>query len=702
MIHSGPKFIAPDLSDDENGGQSYSVQSFLVSPEELTLLKPSQSWTSASQMSQSMNGDSAIDLKFLRQLSEAGLSTGHHLSAMNVMINGSRRNSQAIQNICESLNCTEAAQTTLLETLFERIKEMIHDVSQKTNTKILSALSHSTSFRSNDINKIFSQQNGNTMNYSTEDNCYVESHIIDIMSSTVIECMVLWAKQTNMSNALNISNESQNKNETSAEIQDSILERIIGEILSEKINKHTEQMGQLDGSDVNGGNNITFLNAIERILTSPLSLQQFEKSVDSLADQTIQGGKMNLIEAFINNNRIETDAEILKTLNAILGNEHEDELIDAIEELYDSEPNLMQIIVNELQNGTAQRQQLQLQQQLNNNNDNNYNDNNDRKTSAVETIKTAIVSAVQRKANNDINQIIASLDENKIADATDEQINVYLMDTVALARALGLMNCAQNIINSVHSRNDIADHLKQDEQAYELLQRVIVMHKLAKRDENQKSALQLLRRDPYSARDDPTLRKLWRIGGLCTLRSDQKAQLTDSHEVPLTLLYSGNQLAIEDFLMRRGTKSRGAFLICKDGYQAVVPRESSRDVLIGKCAYTMLDENGIRHFEPLHVFSALKLKNVQMFAHRFTSYSGESANKNDMSLDIDVESILTMSTSPQITSSSLSNNDYYHASELRNKSTIYWPRRDCYLDLYAKRRNIFAGNQVNYRRSFYL
>lgn len=659
----------------------------MVSPEELTLLKPAQPWTTASQMHKSLDSDQTIDSNLLRQLSEAGLSIGQQIFDLN-----GHPTSLAVQKFAETLNCDSPKQTALLETLFEQIKTMIHFVHEKSDPDILSTLGQS----SDNTTILPNKSNDSQINHSTDN---IQSHIIDIMSSTVIDCVVLWAKHLSDTELVkNVINKTEIVNgfgDKQPEIDnDTTLYNIISRVLVKKLN-------QFDERKSNDGNN-EILNAIEMMITSPITLQQFENTVNSLAEQIIQGGKEYLIEALINN-RIETNADILHSLCTILQPIHEEnELIMAIQELYESEPKLMQTIITELQN--------------------NFSNGLDKSTTetstaatVIETLKKAIVLAVQQTANDDINQILAKFDENTQEnhlqnDSSSEKLNIYLMDTISLAKALGLTNCAQHLMNSMNSHNDVGERLKQDENVIELLQRVIVMHKLAQNDNDRQQSLQLLRTDPYTARNDKILRNLWRSSGLCTIRSDQKSKLTDSRDVPLTLIYSGNQLAIEDFLMRRETKSRGAFLICKDGFQAVVPRESSHDVLIGKCAYTMLDENGIRHFEPLHVFSALKLKNIQMFAHRFQAYSCDddvdklNANKK-LNSDIDVDSILTMSSTPQTTSSNSINNDYY--SDMAAYRTKYLPKRD-YYDSYAKRKNIFrpnvyiAGNQVNYRRSFYL
>lgn len=681
------------------------------------------------------------------------------------------QNIQIVQKFAENLQCTEPKQTALLETLFERIKTMIDFVYEKSDPEIISTLGQSFNLNKNEMhinhrNGIKRPLNGcdtqngalNKINEMVNgDN--IESHIIEIMSSTVIDCVMLWAKQTENSHLSKIINDTKHQTPTevdaasttaatvtvtatdttvvpatettrafSQELSESSLYELISQVLAHKLNQYTNgTMAECTNTDTimdsSSCNTIAILTAIEKMLTSPLTLQQFENAVQSLADRTIQMDNVNIIEAIINN-RIGDETLVVEQLSKILleSEQHDEELIAAIHELYCCEPKLIQTIVNEIKNGgaigkvvTDTDTDLDTDVDVDVDTDLDHVIEQDiRKAEnvvAVAQLKKAIISAVQQTTNDDVNRIITAFEETTHIDEIDETLKLYLLDTISMAKALGLTNCAQNLINAMDSgHQSLSVQLKCDQNTIELLQRVIVMHKLSTNDENRRKSLELLRLDPYTARNDTSLRKLWRSSGACTLSPNKKTKLTDSNQVPLTLIYSGNQLAIEDFLMHREHKSRGAFLICKDGFQAVVPRESSRDVLIGKCAYTMLDENGIRHFEPLHVFSALKLKNVQMFAHRFTSYSRDDdnpkdaknglakSNKTSDNLDTDADSILTMSSTPPHTTTSSLSNDYY-SSDGRYKLPTYVPKRKLTTirpELY------FTGKQVNYRRSFYL
>ena len=39
-----------------------------------------------------------------------------------------------------------------------------------------------------------------------------------------------------------------------------------------------------------------------------------------------------------------------------------------------------------------------------------------------------------------------------------------------------------------------------------------------------------------------------------------------------------------------------ALIILKEGYQAIIPREASRSILLGEASYTLIDDNGIEFF----------------------------------------------------------------------------------------------------------
>lgn len=242
---------------------------------------------------------------------------------------------------------------------------------------------------------------------------------------------------------------------------------------------------------------------------------------------------------------------------------------------------------------------------------------------ATEIIQKSVISAVKETTDNDLKQMLSS--DNEI------DFKNMLKQAVCLSKALGLTNVTSILCSVLNDKKNLKILLN-DQSALQLINRLNVINKLSANDEELKECLTKLQNDPYSSRADSNIRELVRKSGILTITPDE---LESSTQVPLSILQSENQLAMEDFLVRCRTKSRGAFLIVKRGYQAVVPRELSHDVLTGKVPYTLLDEDGIRHFEPLHVFSALKLSTPR--SHRFTMYSSDVD-------DIEIETTSTCSS----------------------------------------------------------
>lgn len=602
-----------------------------MTPEELTLLKPTHTWTTSPHS----KGELSIDAKMLRQLSEAGMTIGRQIetSAVDIVLQ-STKDAQTVRKFAEKYAINDKEQTQILENLFVKIKTMVNVILQKTENGIVSPQAN-LSHEQNGHNSSNNGFNGNTLNHNDTD---LKTHLIDILSSTIMDC-VLSAKNTCVSKIKQHHNLS--------------IYEIISQALAEKLCFYFDEAATADRC------NTINVNVIEKMLASPVALQQLEQTVNHLVEQTIKISKVDLIKSTISK-QIYNDSEILNNICIVLQDENEDDMIEAVRELFECDPKILYRIVANVKNDV---------------------DKLTDDVCTVELLKKCVITAVKQSANNEIVSMSGS--------QCNETLNKYLMETIALAKALGLTDVAQNLINLIHSNVEIVRKLEQDENVMDLIERVVVMYKLSKNNPDRIKALQMLKSDPYGARKDPKIRELLRRSGICTIRPIDKSKLTDSNEVPISLFCSDNQLAMEDFLMRRQTKSRGAFLIVKEGLQAVVPRELSRDVLTGKCAYTVLDENGIRHFEPLHVFSALKL-NFPSSSHRFSMYSCDVMNGDN---NENVPITKTMSSADLMNGLSLIS-DNRIKTKLATEHTDFFNKR--------RLRSLCAsGRQVNKRHSYY-
>lgn len=591
------------------------MQSFLVSPEELTLLKPTHTWTTISNS----NGELSIDAQMLRQLSEAGMTIGRQIETSAVeFVLQSTKDMQTVKKLAEKLHlANENANVEMLEKLFAAVKQMVADVQQKTENGVLLQNELQMKLANGHANGIAHQSSNGAVNggvkYPTSkrndrhksamngsDNGLTLHDLVNVLSTAVLQCVA-----TSMTPTASQHSGGDEHNKSMYELISQVLETHLA-----TTTHHTEK----SHDQLNGGHSPSpMLAAMAELLASPQALQALETHVNQIADEIIQISKVNLIKSTVSKN-IYNDAEIVKNLCIAL--DHEEDMIETIRTLSENEPKLLYRIVTNLKN--------------------DLNELHDDATT-VAALKRSVIAAVKESAANEMNHLLTEATATPNGREHNE-LNVLLIETAAMAQALGLNDINASII-AVLGRTESVKVLLRDESVMDMVQRVVVMKKMAKKDPELKQSLLTLHTNPFAARKDPNIRMLLRRSGVCTIDPQNKINIADSHEVPISLFCSDNQLAMEDFLMRHETKARGAFLIVKEGLQAVVPRESSRDVLTGKCAYTVLDEHGIRHFEPLHVFSALKM-HVPSMAHRFSIYSCDWASE-----DAEAKSVLSTSGS---------------------------------------------------------
>lgn len=605
----GPRFVAPDLSDIE-GEQQFSVQSFLVTPEELTLLKPSHTWTKSAES----KGELSIDSKMLRQLSEAGMTIGRQIetSAVDFVLQ-STLDKETVRKLGEKLNIS-VNESGALEKLFEIIKNVAAVTTEKSQNSALSG----------------GMVNGHAK-YKSEicfNNNYKEGetmHLVDAVASTIL--------------AVITSHELWSKNK--AKQNNSSLYELISQELESKLGHCTNMLLHVDAM-------------------SESMIRLTEKKVNDVMRE------MNLI------NKIET-------LKSLLSSDNVDEvaIIENVAQALHSDPDMVHSIK------ILSQRYPQIITNIRKHLDVANCETSKGESELVKAVERAVIDAVRESSDNIIFDLFAN-----------DQQDVLLNKTLALSKALGKTDITIILTDALKDPKK-GRFVLENASSMELMQRVLIMEELSKHNPESKSSFDELMKDPWSARTNSQVRELMRKSAAVTIVPIDQPELTSSNQFPTAYLHSDNQLAVEDYLLRQ-TKSRGAFLIVKDGIQAVIPRELSRDVLTGKCSYTVLDENGIWHFEPLHVFSALKL-NTPSMAHRFSIYSCDVANGDDL----EIESMLTstcstLSTDIRLTSTT-NNNVVAVKKNVENNTDN--------TDIYKKRRMIeqyVKQHKVNFIFNFSL
>nr|XP_018906231.1 PREDICTED: muscle M-line assembly protein unc-89 isoform X4 [Bemisia tabaci] len=226
---------------------------------------------------------------------------------------------------------------------------------------------------------------------------------------------------------------------------------------------------------------------------------------------------------------------------------------------------------------------------------------------ASDILQKAIIDSVRESSIATVNEVLHSDDRNEFKQ--------LILQAVGLARALGMTPVVDVLIDVITDQKS-AEVLSEDPVTIEILRRLTIMKQLAEERPTFGTALKQLQSDPELARTDPRLRQLVRESAALMIIPEESV-LHSSSDIPTALFHPSNSLAMEDFLARQ--KHRDPLLIIKHGLQAVVPREVAHSVLTGQVPYTVLDEKGISHFEPMHVLSALRLP--KHATHWFSMYA---------------------------------------------------------------------------------
>lgn len=565
QTEEGPCFVASDLIDTPEGELEFSVQGFEVTPEELRLLRPQHLHYNPRFRHR---GETSIDAKMLRELSEAGLSVGRkvatNLPTVDVDVDPkSVALEQALAVVTTKLGLQGGTAVKLAQVISTIVQLARNIVLQQQQQQ-----------QNSDTTNAITLTNGNRSPVETEDERTNNGNNIESLRG-IIKAAISAA-------ALTISDDQQlilDNNSPRDFVYSSISESF--SILLRQNNRDVDQS----------------VDEILKILLVPQNRSFLCQNVLSELLST-KNSKVGILKSTVSSNQpLQKDAVlVIDKLSMILEEEHGTDLIgSAFRTVSKNDPELVSLVLENVSRHVADVAT---------------------EKEAAETVYKAIVQAVRESSEIRV---------KKLLNAEGPNVREMLLQAVGLARALGMSDTANSLL-SVISDERSTRALANDRVTMDVLRRLAIMRKLAEERPPFMNALGQLCSDPELARTDPRLRTLVRESAALMIVPEE-APLLSSADVPTALLCADNSLAMEEFLLRRSHKRSAIFMILKQGMQAVVPREASRSVLTGEVAYTVLDEDGIHHFEPLHVFSALKLNRPATY--RFSMYCCPVAKEVD-------------------------------------------------------------------------
>ncbi|XP_050589406.1 obscurin-like isoform X4 [Bombus affinis] len=576
QTEEGPRFVAPDLTDTPEGEVEFSVQGFEVTPEELKLLRPQNLHYNAHVQHQ---GETSIDARMLRQLSEAGLSVGRKvatdLPAVDVDVDPKAVALEQALVMAEKLGLhgiTAVKMAQIVSTVAQLAKNIaIQQEQQLEENHIESKLMNDTNPPVINGNR---NDNGNGEGRENDEGGYWLKDAVKIAMTSAVLAIT--------------SQSMENGNDSKQDFVYSSISEAFNVLLRQR--------------------NISIEESVEEILQILLVPQNRSNLCQSALLELLESknNKVDILKSTVGSQSLKEDV-VLDRLSMVLEEEHGTDLVGpAFRTVSKNDPELVSRVLRKVSEEVST---IVTEKE------------------AAETVHKAIVQAVRESSEIHVQELLNDEGEN---------VREMLLQAVGLARALGMSNIASSLL-TVISDEKSTRALASDRVTLDVLKRLTVMRKLAEERPPFMNALTQLCSDPELARTDPRLRTLVRESAALMIVPEE-GPLQSSADVPSVLLQSDNSLAMEEFLLRRNHKPSSIFMILKQGIQAVVPREASRSVLTGEVAYTVLDEDGIHYFEPLHVFSALQL--TRPTAHRFSMYCCPVAKEED----VDVEMMSTYGT----------------------------------------------------------
>ncbi|KAJ8674084.1 hypothetical protein QAD02_005346, partial [Eretmocerus hayati] len=573
----GLKFVAPDLIDTNEGEVEFSVQGFEVLPEELRLLRPQHLLYNSSLRSYS---EASIDTEMLKQLSDAGLSIGKKTNAqiptVDIDVDPKAVDFDHAIGIAEKLGMKgEAAvkMAQVMSTIASLAEKIVHQQLQSVSREGYAYHNGHTSLVNGKLETLM------TVN---DQEAGGEDWTQDALKSTLATAIMALMDEK-------MFDEDNNNNHDDDMIdhngQENISRMPNGKSTRDIVFSTIGEALQV----ISNYNTVSLENSVEELLKMLFIPQKrsmiCQSAVFEVLDESTN--KIDILKSTIMAHSLTSQA-VLDRLSQVLEEDHGNDIItSAFRGISQNDPEMITRVLEKVSREVACVET---------------------EKEAAETLHKAIIQAVREYSEARLEQLLCE-DRSEIKE--------LLLQAVGLAKALGMSSTASTLLSVISDEKSI-EALAQDKISSDILKRITVMKKLAEERPEFLNVLSELSYNSEKARHDPCLRTLVRESAALMIVPEE-VPLESSKDIPASLLNADNSLAMEDFMIRTGRKQSATFMILKHGLQAVVPREAARSVLTGEVAYTLLDERGVQHFEPLHVFSALRLSKPA--THRFSMYS---------------------------------------------------------------------------------
>ena len=240
---------------------------------------------------------------------------------------------------------------------------------------------------------------------------------------------------------------------------------------------------------------------------------------------------------------------------------------------------------------------------------------------AIDILHHSIAKVMNKYCQDEINEIVNMMELDRNCLGKDEGLAAMIEQAVGLATYMRQDSTAA-ALSQLLCDPDKLRAIKDDPVVIDVLKKLLCMRKLAEKDSEKRDKISKLQRFGSGDRNDVLLQELWDKTEALTKPPNDNNKLKKSKSMvkkSRSMIMSAKDIPMNAFLAMKtsgGEKSESwlqnflsesvvedipwecskALIILKEGFQAIIPREASRSILLGEASYTLIDDNGIEFF----------------------------------------------------------------------------------------------------------
>ena len=248
---------------------------------------------------------------------------------------------------------------------------------------------------------------------------------------------------------------------------------------------------------------------------------------------------------------------------------------------------------------------------------------------AIDLLHHAITKVINNKCQRKIDDVVHKVELDGLVFEKDQDIRSMLEQAIGLAKYMGKSGVVDSLFELLGDPIRL-EAIRDDPVIKDVLNKILVMQNLTEKAPQKRHKLEKLQRyhqdshdihaNGHDEDDDNSLAELIKIcdalirpphqGNLRKSKSmvkKSKSMIMTAKDIPMNafMAMKNDEKKDEKWLQNFLSKSiveeipwecSKALIILKEGYQAIIPREASRSILLGEASYTLIDDTGVEFY----------------------------------------------------------------------------------------------------------